>query len=41
MTDPEIQPGPWWKKLAWFVGLWLASVAVIFTVAMVIRFWIA
>lgn len=31
---------PLWKRLAWFVGLWLASVAVIGTVAFVIKLWI-
>lgn len=31
---------PIWRKLAWFVGLWLASVAVIGTVAYLIRLWI-
>ncbi|TJZ85151.1 MULTISPECIES: DUF2474 family protein [Paracoccus] len=28
------------RKLGWFVGLWLASVAVIGTVAFLIRLWI-
>ena len=33
-------PGPWWKRLSWFVGLWLASVLVIGAVAYVLRLWI-
>ncbi len=33
-------PGPWWKRLAWFAGLWLASVAVVGSVAYVLRLWI-
>src|SRR3546814_2707670 len=34
-------PGPLWKRLAWFIGLWTASVAVIGTVAWFLRLWIA
>jgi hypothetical protein len=30
-------PGPLWRRLAWFVGLWAASVAVISVVAFLIR----
>jgi hypothetical protein len=33
-------PGPWYKRLAWFAGLWLASVLVVGTVAYFIRWWI-
>lgn len=32
----EAQP-PLWKRLAWFAGLWIAGVAVVGTVAMIIR----
>ncbi|MGZ3215139.1 DUF2474 domain-containing protein [Paracoccus sp. T5] len=28
------------RRLAWFVALWLASVAVVGTVALLIRWWI-
>lgn len=28
------------RRLAWFVGLWLAGVAVVGTVALLIRLWI-
>nr|WP_162623814.1 DUF2474 family protein [Paracoccus saliphilus] len=28
------------RRLAWFVGLWLASVAVVGAVALLIRMWI-
>ena len=34
-------PGPLWKRLAWFAGLWAASVAALSVVAYFIRFWIA
>ncbi len=33
-------PGPWWKRLGWFVGLWAASVLVLGAVAYVLRLWI-
>lgn len=28
------------RRLAWFVGLWLASVAVVGTVSLVLRAWL-
>ncbi len=34
-------PGPWWKRLAWFVALWVAGVLAVGGVAYLIRFWIA
>ena len=30
-------PGPLWRRLAWFVGLWAASIAVLAVVAFLIR----
>ncbi len=33
-------PGPWWKRLAWLVVIWAASVAALGAVAWVIRLWI-
>ncbi|HEX8443174.1 MAG TPA: DUF2474 family protein [Allosphingosinicella sp.] len=30
-------PGPLWRRLAWFVGLWAASVAALAVVAYLIR----
>ncbi|HEX8401445.1 MAG TPA: DUF2474 domain-containing protein [Allosphingosinicella sp.] len=30
-------PGPLWRRLAWFVGLWTASVSVLAVVAYGIR----
>ena len=33
-------PAPLWRRLAWFVGLWGASVAVLALVAFVIRSWL-
>ncbi|API59999.1 hypothetical protein BSL82_12325 [Tardibacter chloracetimidivorans] len=38
ITDPP--PAPWWKRLAWFVGIWAASVAALGLVAFLIRLWI-
>jgi hypothetical protein len=34
-------PGPLWKRLAWFVGLWIAGVVTVTLVAYSIRYWIA
>lgn len=31
---------PFWKRLAWFVGLWLAGVAVVGSVAYILRLWL-
>ena len=31
---------PIWKRLVWFVGLWLAGVCAVALVAAVIKFWI-
>jgi len=33
-------PGPWWKRLGWFVGLWAAGVLVVGSVAYFIRWWL-
>lgn len=33
-------PGPLWRRLAWFVGLWAASVSVLAITAFVIRSWL-
>jgi hypothetical protein len=30
-------PGPLWRRLAWFVGLWAASVTVLAVIAYAIR----
>lgn len=37
MTDA---PGPVWKRLAWFVGLWAAGVVAVGSVAYLIRWWL-
>jgi hypothetical protein len=34
-------PGPLWKRLAWFVLLWAAGVAAVGSVAFLLRWWIA
>lgn len=34
-------PGPLWKRLAWFVALWLAGLAVVGALAWALRLWIA
>ena len=39
-TDGEAGPGPWYKRIAWFIALWLASVLVVGSVAYLIRWWI-
>jgi hypothetical protein len=38
-TEPA-GPRPWWKRLAWFVGLWAAGVLAVGSVAYLIRWWI-
>jgi len=32
---------PLWQRLAWFVSLWVASVATVGAVAYAIRWWLA
>lgn len=32
---------PLWKRLGWMVVLWVAGVAVVGVVAMVLRFWLS
>ena len=39
-SEEGADPGPWWKRLGWFVGLWAASVLVLGAVAYVLRLWI-
>lgn len=35
-------PAPLWaRRLGWFVALWLAGIAVVGSVAMVLRAWLA
>jgi hypothetical protein len=34
-------PGPLWKRLAWFAGIWAGSVALLGVVAWVLRLMIA
>jgi hypothetical protein len=36
-----MEQAPLWKRLAWFAGLWAASVVSLASVAYLIRFWIA
>jgi len=36
----ETAPGPLWRRLAWFVGLWAAGVAVVAVAGYVIRLWL-
>jgi len=33
-------PGPLWKRLAWFVALWLAGLAAVSALAWLLRLWI-
>ena len=37
---PPPAPGPLWKRLAWFVALWLAGLASVAALAWVLRLWI-
>ena len=32
--------GPWWKRLAWLVAIWVMSVAALGVVAYGIRWWL-
>lgn len=42
LAPPEAEPEPPLRqRLAWMVGIWAASVAVLGAVAYVIRLWIA
>ena len=36
-TNGREPPGPMWKRLAWFVAIWAASVAALGIVAVMIR----
>lgn len=33
-------PGPVWQRIGWFVLLWLAGVACVASVGLVIRWWL-
>ncbi|HEY9057633.1 MAG TPA: DUF2474 domain-containing protein [Aurantimonas sp.] len=35
--EGEDAAGPWWKRLGWFVILWLGGVAAVSLVGLVIR----
>jgi type II secretory pathway component PulL len=37
MARDTAEPGPLWRRLAWFVALWLAGVASVGMVAWAIR----
>jgi hypothetical protein len=31
---------PWWKRLSWMLVIWLASVAALAAVSLVLRLWL-
>jgi hypothetical protein len=37
MKQDIIEPGPMWKRLAWFVAIWTGSVAALGVVAWLLR----
>jgi hypothetical protein len=37
MKPVTTDAGPWWRKLAWFLGIWAASVAALGAVAWLLR----
>ncbi len=39
-TEDDAAPGPWYKKLAWFIGLWAGGVLAVGSVAYLIRWWL-
>jgi len=41
MTAPDEPQEPFWKRLAWMVAIWAASVAFLGAVAMILRYWIS
>lgn len=41
LAPPEREPEPpFWQRLAWMAGIWLASVTFLGVIAMVIRLWL-
>ena len=39
--DEQAEDAPLLQRLGWMVGIWLASVIALGTVAMIIRWWLA
>lgn len=40
MAGAPQAPGPLWKRLAWFVALWLGGLAAVSLLAWLLRLWI-
>lgn len=38
---PKAEDTPLWRRLAWMAAIWVASVTVLGTVAMILRWWLS
>jgi hypothetical protein len=38
--DSMSAAAPWWRRLAWMVAIWAASVAALGLVSLALRFWL-
>jgi Protein of unknown function (DUF2474) len=40
LNIPSTPSAPFWKRLAWMIAIWSASVATVGAVALVLRLWL-